>query len=56
MRKVGNEELSIAVLEALEDVKPPSRLREMIMWLMLGFAGGIGLGVFILWSNSVMVK
>ena len=47
MKKVGNEELSIAVLEALEEVKPPSRLTEMITWLIFGFTAGVGLGVFV---------
>ncbi|MEM4958831.1 MAG: hypothetical protein QXX12_03035 [Nanopusillaceae archaeon] len=35
------------VLTALEEVKPPSKYREMIFFFMIATLGGIGLGVVI---------
>jgi len=35
------------VLQALIDVKPPSRAKEILLWFLLALAGGTGLGLFL---------
>ena len=45
--RISKEDLYYSVLEALDSIKPLSRKREALMYFILGFGGGIGLGVLI---------
>ncbi len=44
---LGRKEVDESVLDALEDIKPPSKLREILTYYALGLAGGVGLGILI---------
>lgn len=35
------------ILEAVKDIKPPTKYREMLVWFALSLLGGIGLGLFL---------
>lgn len=51
----GNDEVVVIpdsvhledVLTAIEEVKPPSKYREMLFFFMVSIAGGVGLGLVI---------
>lgn len=32
-----------------EQLKPPSRMQWMLIYFLMGFVGGVGLGAFISW-------
>lgn len=49
---ISEKEIHESVLEAIEEVKPPSKLREMLMFFFVGFAGGVGLGLLIAFTNA----
>ena len=44
---INDKELYESVLDALESVKPPSKYREVLMYFILGLAGGVGIGILI---------
>lgn len=41
------KEDSELVYEVIHEAKPPSKLREILMYLMIGVGAGVGLGVLI---------
>ncbi|MEM4596853.1 MAG: hypothetical protein QXG54_06135 [Desulfurococcaceae archaeon] len=44
--EVPKEDTEI-IYEVIHEVKPPSKLREIIMYLAIGVGAGVGLGVLI---------
>lgn len=44
---VDDETLDKIILDSVIELKPPSKLREILTWYILSFVGGIGLGVLI---------
>lgn len=35
------------IYQVIRDVKPPSKIKEILMYFLIGFCGGIGVGVLI---------
>jgi len=48
--RVDKEEVLFDLTEFIEEeLKPPSRIRYILIYFMIGLLGGIGLGAFIGW-------
>ena len=41
------EELLEEIVRVIEEVKPPSRLKVFLLYLVTGIIGGMGLGAFL---------
>jgi hypothetical protein len=45
--RIRREEIKEALLDSLEELKPPSKLKEILTYLLIGIGGGVGLGILI---------
>jgi hypothetical protein len=44
---LSSKELNQAILDSLETIKPPSKWSEALRYLLIGFGGGLGVGMLI---------
>ena len=44
---LSDKELNQAILDSLETIKPPSKWGEALRYLLIGFGGGLGVGMLI---------
>jgi hypothetical protein len=44
-------ELNQAILDSLESIKPPSKWSEALRYLLIGFGGGLGVGMLIAFAR-----
>jgi hypothetical protein len=44
-------ELNQAILDSLETIKPPSKWGEALRYLLIGFGGGLGVGMLIAFAR-----
>jgi hypothetical protein len=47
---IPNTESVAEIVDFIEnELQPPSKLRWLLIFFVLGLAGGLGLGVFVIW-------